>query len=90
MKDFSSFTKTIGNAFSHIQQQIPAVEKEALLLIKEKCTDTRQIEYALDTLHSLHISGFKVTAHHALIEYFRKLKPEDAQWYKEEFEKKDE
>ena len=90
MDNISSLAKVIGSTFSHIQQQIPAVEKEAMQLIKEKCTDQREIENHLDLLHSLHISGFKVKAHHALIGYLKKLHPEAAQWFKEAFEKETE
>jgi hypothetical protein len=59
-------------------------------LIKEKCTNQRKIENYLDLLYSLHISDFKIKAHHALIEYLKKLHPEAAQWYKEAFEKETE
>jgi hypothetical protein len=87
MVNFSSLVKSIGNSISFIQQQIPAIEKEALQLIKEKCTDIKKIEYYLDSLYSLHISGFKIKTHQVLIEYLKKLDPTIAQWHKEEFEK---
>lgn len=88
MDKFSSLPQSISSSLSFIQQQIPAVEKEVMQLIKEKCTDKREIDYYPDSLYSLYISGFKIKVHHALIEYFNKLYPEEAQWHKEEFEKK--
>ncbi|MEI9909973.1 MAG: hypothetical protein WDO71_10045 [Bacteroidota bacterium] len=87
MKKSSSLPEYITASFSSIQQQIPAVEREALTLIKTNCTNIRTIEYYLDTLYSLHISGFKVKAQHALITHLSGLDPKLAKWHKEEFEK---
>lgn len=77
----------ISQAFESINKQLPVLEQEALLLIKEKSTDIKRIEYYLDTLYSFHISGFKITAQAAIIDYLFELNPEIARWHKVEFEK---
>lgn len=87
MKKNSPLTDTIKKSFSVIEKQIPLVEKEALMLIKDKSADIKEIEYYLDTLYSLHISGFKVEAHKSLIKYLGKLNPKLAEWHKIEFAK---
>ncbi len=87
MNDFPSISKVIKKSFLSIQLQISAVEKEALQLIETRCTDTRTIEYYLDTLHSLHISGFKVKAYHRLIAYLETLDKKIAKWHRKEFKK---
>jgi hypothetical protein len=81
IKPFSSLAKTIKDSLADMQKQIPAVDKEALQLIKNNCTDIRTIEHYLDTLHSLHISGFKVIAHLQLIKYLSGLDKELAMWH---------
>ena len=87
MGDMSSTINFIKRSFDFIQDQIPSLENEALDLIKRKCADIRQIEYCLDTLHSLRISGFEVKAQNSLIKFLAKLNPELAEWHRDEFDK---
>lgn len=87
MNHLASIPDFIISFTSAIQQQVPAVEREALSIVETNCFDIRTIEDLLDTLHSLHISGFKVTAHHTLIDHLSTLHPKLAVWHKEKFEK---
>jgi len=72
---------------SAIQQQVPAVERKALNLVETNCFDIRAIKNLLDTLYSLHLSGFKVVTHRVLIAHLSTLHPELANRYKEKFDR---
>jgi hypothetical protein len=87
MDQVKQLSGLINTLFTSIESQIPAVEQEALMLIKNKCTDIKEIEYCLDTLYSLHISGFKVTAYEQLINWLRQLNPTIAAWHQKEFQR---
>jgi len=87
MNNLASLPDFIISFTSAIQQQVPAVEREALSLVETNSFDVRTIEDLLDTLHSLYISGFKVTTHHTLIAHLSTLHPELANRHKEKFER---
>ena len=87
MSNLTAIPDFIISFTSAIQQQVPAVEREALSLVETNSLDIQTIEDLLDTLHSLYISGFKVTSHHKLIAHLSMLHPELAEWHKEKFEK---
>jgi hypothetical protein len=74
---------------SAIRQQVPAIEWEANYLVETNCSDLRKMEDILDTLHSLHLSGFNVNAQHALIKHLSRFSLRLANRYKEKFEREE-
>lgn len=69
-----------------LKTQLPFLKLEINIIIKSKCTDTRTIETYLDTLLPLTMHGIGEDLFVRLVEYYRKVDSEGADFYWKEYE----
>jgi uncharacterized protein YlxW (UPF0749 family) len=74
----------------NLQQHIPALEQEVQQLIAGKSKDKNSIENTLDTLLSLMDFGVGDGLYIQLLEYYKTVDAEGADFYWNEYDKKDE
>ena len=73
-----------------LKQHLPALEQEALQLIKTKSKNKNIIENMLDTILSLSDFGVGDDLYIKLLEYYKTVDAEGAAFYWNEYDKKEE
>jgi hypothetical protein len=90
----TSLTKDIITAVQSfkegLQQHMPALEHGAQQLITGRSTDKNTIENTLDTLLSLKDFGLGNSLYIQLLEYYKTVDEDGADFYWNEYDKKDE
>jgi hypothetical protein len=79
----TAFNKSLAN-------HLPALEAQVKEIIDKKITNENQTEYLLDTLLSLSMHGIGNDLFIHLIEYYKLVSPEGAEFYWNEYDKTDE
>lgn len=86
--NFIADVKQIVEQFNKsIKQQMPLLESEVNRLIASKTTDSNAIEHCLDTLVSLSLHGIGNDLFISLLEYYKTVDAEGAQFYWNEYDK---
>ena len=90
-KDTSDEIKNLIADFNKtIEVQLPALKQEINQLIKTKCTDENKIENTLDTLLPLTMHGKCDDLFIRLLEYYKTISPDGAEFYWNEYDKQNE
>ncbi|MEZ4776493.1 MAG: hypothetical protein R3D00_25175 [Bacteroidia bacterium] len=84
---FDDIKQIIEQFNDSIKQQLPLLESEVNTLISSKTTNGNAIECYLDTLVSLTIHGLANDLFIRLLEYYKTIDPEGAQFYWNEYDK---
>ncbi len=82
----SNIVNAIKEFHKSLEAYLPALEQEVNRIIENKSTDTKEIEYLLDTL-SPFMHGIGDSLYLKLIEYYKTIDAEAAKFYLEEYNK---
>lgn len=73
-----------------LAMHVPALQQEVNNIIAQKSTDQNNIEHHLDTLLSLTAHGIGDKLYVQLLEYYKTINPEAADYYWGEYDKEEE
>jgi hypothetical protein len=89
-KIFDDISKIIDTFNDSFAKQMPNIEREVDQLIENKNEDKQIIERYLDTLLSLTIHGLADKLFVKLLDYYKTIDAEGAEFYWNEYDKKEE
>jgi hypothetical protein len=82
--------KAIRDFQQHLEQQMPAIEAEVNAMIASETTDSNTIEHTLDNLLSLTDMGVGKDLYIRLLEYYKTIDADGAEFYWNEYDKEEE
>ena len=86
-KDLNEIKQIIEGFNRLVQLHLPVLESEIEALIERKSTNTKAIEYTLNTLLSLILHGFGDDLFIRLLEYYKTIDVKGAMFYWNEYDK---
>jgi hypothetical protein len=90
MDKLVSDIKQLADAFQQsMKVHLPVLEQEVDKIIKRQSRNEKEIEYMLDTLYSLVLSGMDNGLFIKLLDYYKTVNGEAADWYWNEYDKLD-